>query len=285
MAKDYGCLGFVDLLNGGQRRIVPTDDLFLNYLFKDEAEWETLRSILNIILAEYIARYPKTSKALVEGDIKVETQYDYYLDASHKKTQDIKVSDSDGKKLIYVEFQNQARPQIPIKVRAWQYFALGVSLSDDGIANQVWLLKENVDDLLEGQTFANYVITNEVTQNLYPNVSSMLFVSLERLSEGAGVAAELASFLLGAKLDASDNRIKEIADRFTNRFAIFKADKEVESKMTRMEEIRLITIEESARAIARRMLERKRPLEEVAADTELPIGEVERLNRELYPIS
>jgi len=237
MAKS-GILGTIELLNGTQRDISPMNDLFLNYLFKDEQEWETLRSILNIVLTEYIERHPVTSMRLVEGDIKVETQYDYYLDTKREKTQDIKITGADGKKLTYVEFQNRANPDTPIKIRALRYYSLGIALNAEGMSNQIWLLAEDADDVLEGQTFANYNIINEVTGNAYQNASGMMFVSLKRLSESDTVAGNLASFLLGANPNPTDERVKEIAGRFTKRFAIFKEDKEVKSKMTRSDEFR-----------------------------------------------
>jgi hypothetical protein len=224
MATHY--LGRMELTNGEMLDVEYLRDLFLNHCFKDPANWELLRSILNILLQEYKARFPSTQTTLVEGKIAVETQYEYLVGKAQKRTQDAKVTEEDRERTTFVEFQNRANIDVAISSRALQYFALGLAVNrGNKVKNQIWVLAEDDDELLHGQVFANYVLVDEVGQHRFPNQSGILFVSLKRLAKEYSQAGELAALLLGENPDPSDGLVREIANGFKKHFVAFKEDK------------------------------------------------------------
>ena len=128
--------------------------------------------------------------------------------------------------------QNRANTTPPIWAQALDYFALGISRSDSKMANQVWLLAEDVPNVLHGEMFAHYILMEEVSGKPYPNTSGILFVSLPKLSQEEGPAGELAAFLLGKLKEPKDKTVKEIAKVVRAGFDAFKIDKEVKRSMT-----------------------------------------------------
>ena len=114
-------LGCIKLVNG-EKKIFPMNDLLLNFTFKDKANWETLRQIINIFIEAYQKHNPDTLAKKIDGNITVETQYQYLLDIQNTtRNQDIKVIENSGN-TTYIMFQNRANIKIPIPERAVEYF-------------------------------------------------------------------------------------------------------------------------------------------------------------------
>jgi len=108
-----------------------------------------------------------------------------------------------------------------------EYFGLGIGHSKGKLANQIWLLAEDVDAVLCGKTFARYILKNEATGKRHPAISGIMYVSLGKLSEEESPAGELALFLLGKASELKDRAVKKIAKAFSASFKEFQADKEV----------------------------------------------------------
>ena len=230
-------LGYIHLETGA-KPIMPMNDIFLNYHFEKKEHWEDLRSIINIFIADYAEQYPDTVAKPVEGAIEVETQYKYFLNPDKAaRNQDFKVS---GKDITFIEFQNKAHTTPPIKIRATQYFGLGIGHSEGKLSNQIWLLAEDIKEILHGQMYANYIFTDEASKAVFPQTSGMMFVSLQKLAlqNPSTPASELAAFLLGI-LDnhetITNNEVKHIAKMFKTTFGIFREDKEAKNMMTMAE--------------------------------------------------
>lgn len=225
-------LGYIQLDNG-EKAIFPLNDFFLSFTFNDKKNWEALRYIVNTMIEAYQKNTPNTLLEQVIGDIVVETQYKYLLDVQNTtRNQDFKIIEE---KLTYVEFQNRANVDPPIPIRAVEYLGLGMGHSKGKIANQIWLLAENVESVLFGNTFGEYAMTNVKNSKVHPNSSGLLYISLPRLSKEKSPAGELALFLLGKvsdiNKDISDKAVKNIAKQFQTSFDAFRSDKEVTQAM------------------------------------------------------
>jgi len=83
-------------------------------------------------------------------------------------------------------------------MRSVEYFGLGIGHSKGKIANQLWLLAEDVDSVIYAHPFAHYILKDEVTGKDHPTTSGIMYVSLRKLSQEQGPAGELASYLLGS---------------------------------------------------------------------------------------
>ena len=226
-SKDTTPLGYVELPNGS-KAIYPMNDVFLNYTFEDAAHWEALRLSVNIFIDAYKKLKPDTKVQPVKGKTKVRTQFRHLLDTDGKTTrdQDIKMTEEDIAD-NYIEFQNRAKPDTPVEIRAVEYFGLGISHSKGKIANQMWILAEVVDSVLHGKTFTRYILKDEVTDKAHPGTSGIMYISLKKLSEEDSPAGELAAFLLGKITDPKYEDVKKIAETFNSSFDAFKSDKEV----------------------------------------------------------
>jgi len=219
-------LGYIELENGA-KPIYPMNDIFLNYTFDNPANWENLRTTVNLIIEANKNNNPTTTLKPIEGNIKVSTQFKHLLTTQNKtRDQDIKITASQDD-ATYIEFQNRAKPQIPIEIRAVEYFGLGIGHSKGKLANQIWLLAEDVDVVLHGKTFARYILKDEVTGKEHPATSGILYVSLTKLSKENTPAGETASFLLGKLSDPTDKTVKRVSEAFKNSFEAFKAEKEL----------------------------------------------------------
>jgi hypothetical protein len=212
--------------------IYPMNDLFMSYTYDDEENWEALKTIVNTFIGEYRRKNPKTVLDLIKGDIVVETQYKYLLDKPDKsRRQDIRIVESD-KNVTYVEFQIKAKTEPLIEIRAFEYFTLGIRHKEGKTADQIWLLAENADSVLQGESIINYVTKSETDDKVYPSTSSMLFVSLQRLADEEGAVGELASLLLGRPTNPKDRDIEQVLRVINNSFTSFKGDKEVRKVLT-----------------------------------------------------
>jgi len=220
-------LGHVQLKNGA-KAIYPMNDIFAMYMFQHPEHWEDLKQIVNLVIMAYIGVKPNTKLQLVEGDVTVLTQFQHMLDTNGKTTrdQDLKLLEFIGS-ATYVELQNRALTVVPIEIRSVEYYALGIGHSKGKLANQIWLLAEDVDSLLHGNIFARYILVDEVTSSEHPVTSGIMYVSLTKLSQQQGPAGELAAFLLGKNMNPTDKAVKKITDAFNTRFKTFKDDKEV----------------------------------------------------------
>ena len=229
-------LGYIELDNG-TKAITAMNDLFLNYMFENPENWETLRNSVNIILNEYKRDNPSTNVAPVTGEIIVETQYKYLLSIDNTtKDQDLKMTAKSD--LTYIEFQNRAKTKPPIETRAVEYFGLGIGHSKGKTANQIWLLAENLESVFHGKIFARYILKDEITGEPHPGDSGILYVNLSKLAEQNNPAGELAGFLLGNIADPENEEVREIVKSFNAGFNVFKADKEAVKMMSLRERAR-----------------------------------------------
>ena len=192
--------------------------------------------------------------------------------------QDMKVA---GEQITYIEFQNKAKPEKPIKDRAIEYFGLGLGHSKGKIVSQVWLLAEDPEELISSEAFSNYLLQDIITGKRYPNDSGIMFVSLQTLTKLENKAGQLSRFLLGIDTEPTDKDIIAIKDSFNEEFSDFKVDKEASSIMTFEErvldkyapDIRY----EQTLSIATTMLEDNEPIEKISRFTKLSREEIEEL--------
>jgi len=231
-------LGYVDLPNGA-KAIYPMNDIFLNFTFENATHWEALRLTVNLIIEAYKQQNPNTIIKPIEGAMKVRTQFQHLLNTDSKtsKKQDVKITEDAGD-ATYVEFQNRAKPEMPIEIRSVEYFGLGISHSKGKLANQMWLLAGDVDSVLHGEIFTRYILKDEVTGNEHPNPSGIMYISLTKLSQEESPAGELALFLLGRVGEVKNEHVKKILDTFNSSFVEFKSDKEVAKMLTLAERYR-----------------------------------------------
>ena len=273
-------LGYMEI-ESGSTPVHAMNDIFLNYMFKSEKNWEVLRSIINIVLEEYIRQHADKGAIpnLVHGEIDVTTQYEFMRQRDRANPrQDMKVT---GEQITYIEFQNRAKPKKPIKERAIEYFGLGLGHSKGTVVSQVWLLAENPDDLISDNDFSNYLLQDIVTGSRYPDDSGIMFVSLQGLSKLENKAGQLARFLLGINTEPTDKDIIAIKDSFSEEFSDFRVDKEASSLMT-FEERVLDKYEPDIRydqtlSIATIMLKDNEPIEKISRFTKLSREEIEEL--------
>ena len=224
-SKDTTPLGYVELANGS-KAIYPMNDIFLNFTFEVEEHWEALRLAVNLLIEAYKQQNPDTKAKLIKGSIRVRTQFQHLLDIQNTtRDQDIKLTE-DETEATYIEFQNRARSDIPIEIRSVEYFGLGIGHSRGKIANQIWVLAEDVVLVLHGKTFTRYILKDEITSNEHPSGSGIMYISLTKLSEEGGPAGELALFLLGKLKNPENETVKKIAKAFSSSFEAFKRDKE-----------------------------------------------------------
>jgi len=230
-------LGYIDLA-GGSKAIYPMNDIFLNYTFENPEHWESLRLTANIIIASFRSKNPGTSATPIEGAVKVRTQFRHLLGAGNAtRDQDIKL-EADAGASAYMEFQIRATTDPPVEIRSVEYFGLAIGHSKGKIANQIWLLANDVDAVLFNEIFARYVLKDEVTGNAHPSTSGIMYVSLTKLSEEESPAGELASLLLGKNPNPRDKNVKKIAEALKSSFGSFKMDKDVVNVMTLAERYR-----------------------------------------------
>jgi len=226
-SKNIIPLGYLDLPDG-LIAISAMNNIFLNFTFEDMANWESLRLVVNLVLDAYIKETPNTTAKTIEGSIKVRTQFQHLLKNDGKTTrdQDIKITEDDDE-ATYLEFQNRAKTNKPLEIRAVEYFGLGISRSNGAIANQMWLLAEDVESVLHNKTFSRYIFKDEATGDTHPSSSSIMYVSLPKLSQENSPAGELALFLLRKISAPSNENVKQVADAFNASFNAFKLEKEL----------------------------------------------------------
>lgn len=243
--KNSTPLGYVKLPSGDMA-IYPMNNVFLNYTFELDEHWEALRLAVNLIIEVYRQQKSDTKLVPINGNIKVRTQFQQFVpnpDKSKKKPdtvsrdQDIKITEDD-KGSTYVEFQIKSNTEIPITVRSVVYFGLGLGHSGGKTANQIWLLAEDVEVVLDGETITRYILTNEANGKAHPEDSGIMYVSLSKLSKENTPAGELASFLLGLTTSPQNDVVKKIADSFNASFKVFKEDKDVVNVLTIEERVR-----------------------------------------------
>jgi len=251
-------LGIIEL-GTGPKEIFATNDFFLNFLFEDSARWEALRLIVNVIVEAYKGMTPATQVRTIDGDIQVETQYKYYTGKTDVSTsQDFRIEASEN--ITYIEVQNRARTIPPIEKRAIEYFGLSLAHNRGNDVTQMWILAEDVDNLLNGNTFANYILGDEETGTRYPLNNNLMFVSLRRLEakRGGTEAGEMAAFLLGKNIKPRYESVKRVIEIFEKGFESFCEDKEAVRDMSAMVknrlEGRLEGIEEGKLETAQEML-------------------------------
>lgn len=231
-------LGHVELPDGSIA-IRAMNNLFLNYTFENSANWEALRLVVNIFIDAYKRMNPDTTASTIDGNIEVRTQFQHLLKSDGKTTrdQDIKLTEDDNE-VTFIEFQNKAKTEKPLELRAMEYFSLGISRSNGSIANQLWLLAEDVEIVLHGNKFLRYVFKGEYADITHPSSSSIMYISLTKLSQEQSPAGELASFLLGKTSIPIDGAVKKVADTFNSSFSAFKTDKEVFKMLSLQEKAR-----------------------------------------------
>jgi len=226
-SKDKTPIGHIKLTDG-VKAIYPMNDLFLMHMFSNPDNWEALKLTANLIIDAYKQKKPTSKLKPIEGSVNVITQYKYLLSTDGKTTkdQDIKAIEVSGS-ATYLEFQNRARINTPIEIRSVEYFGLGIGHSKGKLANQIWLLADDVDSVLHGNAFARYILKDEITDRDHPTASGIMYVSLIKLSNEQSPAGELASFLLGKITSPKDEAVAKIVNVFNASFIEFRDDKEV----------------------------------------------------------
>ena len=228
-------LGYIDL-NGKKLPITPLNNFFLNYVFHKKENWETLRTIVNIFLRDYIDKTPNTTTKLILGEIEVETQYKYLLSANSTRDQDLKIKQMQSDEITFVELQNRARKdrtKVDIEIRAVQYFGLGIGKNNVN-ANQVWILAEHLE-MLEDKAYKNFKLKEETTNEDYKIDTSILFISLPKLIEEVDTkVSELAKVLLG-ETETKYEDISKVIKALKENFKDLKIDKEATNMMTNAE--------------------------------------------------
>ena len=233
LPKNATPLGYIELPDGS-KAIYPMNDIFLNYTFENATNWEALRLTVNIIIEAYRLINPNTKASPITGAIKVRTQFRQLVGNKKTRDQDIKLTQNE-KDITYIEYQNRGITDPPIEIRSVVYFGLGIGHSKGKLANQIWLLAEDVPSVLHGKTFARYTLKDELTNNEHPTISGILYISLPKLMQEASPAGELAALLLGKASNPKDEQVKKITDTFNASFKDFKDDKDVMTAMTAQE--------------------------------------------------
>jgi len=95
------------------------------------------------------------------------------------------------------------------------------------IANQIWLLAEDVAEVMQDQAIAHYVLKDEVKGHNHPGTSGILYVNLEKLSQEQSIAGELAACLLGKPITPRNGDVKKISKAIKTSFERFKSEKDV----------------------------------------------------------
>jgi len=189
--------------------------------------WESLREATNIYIERFKQYQPNTDVHPIEGVIQVRTQFQHLLgNDSVTRDQDLRIVEI-TEDSTYMEFQNRAKPDIPVEVRSVEYFGLGIGHGGGKLANQIWLLASDVKVVLHGEMFTRYILNDEVTGNKHPANSGIMYISLSKLSKEDSIAGELSSFLLGKISESKYEAVKKISDAFKKSFKSFKTDKDV----------------------------------------------------------
>jgi len=225
-------LGYVELEDGA-KPIYPMNDIFLNYTFENPENWEILRLTGNLVIEGYQSQNPETSQEQIQGKIKVRTQYQHFRskDTRKSKDQDFKLVEED-ENATYFEFQNDKRSNPPIPERSVKYFGFGISSKNNKIANQIWLLAEDVESVLNSKSLSRYVLKDEETGKNHPAISGILYVSLKKVAQEETPLGELAKFLLGNLNKPTNEKVAKIAKSFSSSFNEFKEDKEAVEMLT-----------------------------------------------------
>jgi len=291
--KILGCvkLGFE------YKPIILLNDVFLNYTFSEKDYWETLREMVNIFYDAYNGYYKhhKYRKHQqhehieikpIEGKIRVITQFPYYKDADSTtpKRQDAKIISES--KCDYIEFQNDMYPTPKIKDRSIDYFGFSVSRGEKETINNMWLLNGTVSELLDGNTFSNYILMNEINYQPHPNRANILYVNLEQLAKDSSRAGELAGVLIGEVKDPKYREVDRIFQSFKDSFEEFKNDTEVCDILSRVEELKaegraevLPVIAEKNKELAEQAEQLVEKDEELAEQAEKLAEQAERIRK------
>ena len=103
--KDNRMLGYIQL-ETGMRLIIPTNDVFLNYTYDKEVNWEQLRKMANVFYQAYIKIYGDTRIRPIDGKIAVATQFPYYRDLTSSKPNALDMRIENVRNTHYFDFQN-----------------------------------------------------------------------------------------------------------------------------------------------------------------------------------
>jgi len=285
--KNKTPLGYIELPTG-PKAIFPMNDIFLNFTFENPIYWEALRLIVNIIIEAYKQAVTDTLLKPVTGTIEVKTQFKHFLDdGKTTRDQDLKMIEDKGN-LTFIECQNKAITVPPIPIRSVEYFGLGIGHSRGKLANQIWLLAEDVDAVLQGKTFAHYILKDEETGHTHPSTSGILYVSMDKLSQENTPAGELAAILLGKEKSTEDKNVGRVIQALNASFDNFKSDKEVAFVYSLQErwanEARIEGIAEGkvkgVLEFALKLIKRNRPIDEIVEDSGLSREYIESLMNE-----
>ena len=230
-------LGYIEL-ETGSKLITPMNDVFLNYIFQNEANWEQLRTMVNIFYHGYIEISGDTKVRPIEGEITVKTQFPYFKEfsSSNPKAQDIRIENAE--KVDFLEFQNEMHPKIPISRRSTEYLGFSLTRGEDKQQSSMWLLNGTVPELLNDKAFSNYVLMDEQDHHRHPNESNILYIDLKKLAKTDTQAGELAGVLTSVVKEPKDEEVSSILQNLKQNFLEFKNDTEVRNIMTRAEHLR-----------------------------------------------
>ena len=225
-------LGYVEI-PGKKIPINAMNDIFTNYHFSKREYWDDLRKIANIYIRGYINEFPMTSINEITGKISVETQYIRFK-TPNKKTdrQDFKIT---GESITYLELQNEPYTNPTLEERSASYFGLGIAVAGGKTSNQIWLMAKDNINLMHDNKYTYYVLADERTKKLHPNLSGIMFVSLSKISKEESLSGELSRFLLGVETNAMNFKysdVKGIINKMKIGFKAFKEDKEATNMLS-----------------------------------------------------
>ena len=227
-------LGYIKIPT--KRELIPVvvmNDVLNNYIYEKKENWEMLRSIINIFKQEYRNTYSNHCilPKLIQGGIVVTTQYKHLKNPNYQPmSQDFQILSENQQD--FAEMQISIATKKPIQIRALEYLGLSLGHSSGMLINQIWLLGDNLDELLHGNAFEFFTFKGNVTGNPYPDSSGIMFVNLPKLSEKDNEAGQLAKFLLGIDFKPTDENILKIKESYTGQFAEFVEDKGVSETMS-----------------------------------------------------
>ena len=213
--------------------IAVMNDIFINYTFENPENWEVLRLINNIFYNEYKIIYPKSSLRIIEGAIKVRTQYAHFkAPDKNPKRQDAEIESEDKKD--YTEFQ--INPTAEVAIRSVEYLGFSTSRGANKPSTHLWLLGGDITSLMHSEDIVHYKMIEERINKYHPSESSIVYVNLKKVSSENTKAGELARVLLGLSKEVKDEEVKFIFKNLSKSFNNFKKDKGERDVLTIMEQ-------------------------------------------------
>ena len=233
-----GLIGYISLPDG-DKAIQTMTALFVNFTYKNPENWEDLKTMTNIFYEDYRCKAKElhakdASVKLIEGKVKVTTEYEHYTNRMDKpKAQDLRTESETS--IDYTEMQLKTSGlRIPIEKRSINY--LGLSLTrdkDNKLIQQLWLLGDDLQNksILRGKEYANFNMLDEVdyAPHGHENSFGLMYVNLKKLGKANTKAGELANVLLDKEKNPKHKAVTQIYNTLQESFDKFREDKEVKN--------------------------------------------------------